>query len=336
MLVAPSRIELLTDLTSIDESAWDRIIGVSPTRTIFQTLAWMSAWWDVFGRGKLLLIAAYQDDQLTAIAPLFADHGMVFFIGSGGSDYLDFVGEANRPEVLHAILDLAREETPEFVGFRFYHVPDRSPTNRSLQSVASELDLKCFDEGSLLAPSLRFPDWPADKRPPAEKKSLVRHERAIKKIGRLDVEHFDDSAQVHPVLPDFFDQHIARWAGTPFPSLFLEEKQQDFYRRLVETMGPRGWLRFCRVSLDDEAVAFHLGFLFQDTFLWYKPSYDIELARQSPGEVLLRALLLRCQEEHAEVFDFGLGDEPFKQRFATENGQVRTWGLYPAKNGTAK
>ena len=74
-------------------------------------------------------------------------------------------------------------------------------------------------------------------------------------------------------------------------------------------------------------VAFHFGMSFNGSFLWYKPSFDLALARRSPGEVLLRQLLLAAQAEAAHTFDFGLGDEPFKYRFATDVPRVRTWTL---------
>ena len=64
--------------------------------------------------------------------------------------------------------------------------------------------------------------------------------------------------------------------------------------------------------------------------MWYKPAFAIELARHSPGEVLLRQLLLRVIEESAHTFDFGLGDETFKRRFANHTQTVRDFGLYPA------
>ena len=63
-------------------------------------------------------------------------------------------------------------------------------------------------------------------------------------------------------------------------------------------------------------------------FLWYKPSFAVDLAQRSPGEVLLRRLLLQAMEENARMFDFGLGDEAFKSRFATQVNTVRNWGLY--------
>ena len=38
------------------------------------------------------------------LAPLFADTGMVFFTGSGGSDYLDFIGDISNPGILEGML----------------------------------------------------------------------------------------------------------------------------------------------------------------------------------------------------------------------------------------
>jgi CelD/BcsL family acetyltransferase involved in cellulose biosynthesis len=83
------------------------------------------------------------------------------------------------------------------------------------------------------------------------------------------------------------------------------------------------------VDLNGKPVAFHLGFCYRGEYMWYKPTFDVELARSSPGEVLLRQLLLAALEEGANVFDFGLGDEAFKARFATQVNSVRNWGLYP-------
>ena len=41
-----------------------------------------------------------------------------------------------------------------------------------------------------------------------------------------------------------------------------------------------------------------------------------------------RQLLLAAVEEGARTFDFGLGDEAFKARFANKVHKVRTVGLY--------
>jgi CelD/BcsL family acetyltransferase involved in cellulose biosynthesis len=157
----------------------------------------------------------------------------------------------------------------------------------------------------------------------------VRHENGLRREGALEVHQYRSGCDIIPQLEAFFTQHIARWSPTPHPSLFLDPAQRAFYRRFCELAGESGWLRFMRLDLKGKPIAFHLGFCYRDQFMWYKPTFDIEWARSSPGEVLLRQLLLAALDEGAKVFDFGLGDEAFKARFATQVDTVRNWGLYP-------
>src|SRR5262245_21980405 len=112
--------------------AWNSLVEAGDTDVIFLTHGWQKTWWAVYGRGKLLLVSAWRDNRPELIASLFADSGMIFFVGSGGSDYLDFIGHGVALELIDAILLAAREQVPDFLGFRFYLVPDNSRTGRVL------------------------------------------------------------------------------------------------------------------------------------------------------------------------------------------------------------
>lgn len=316
----------------LNAPAWNGLLRAGATEAVFLTWEWQTAWWECFGRGRLLLTVAERDGQVVALAPLFEDGGMIFFIGSGGSDYLDFIGDIADPAVLDALLVTARDAVPDFLGFRFYHVPDESPTGRLLSGAANRLGLTIFDEGELPAPVLDLAGDLAVGRAAAGKDSLVRRERWFQREGKLTVEHATDAAPILPQLDAFFDQHTARWATTPYPSLFNDPVQRRFYVRLTELADRTGWLRFTRVTWNGCPIAFHYGFCHANSFLWYKPSFDPALAKRSPGEVLLRHLILTAVDERARTFDFGLGDEAFKRRFATRVATVRTWGLYPASD----
>jgi CelD/BcsL family acetyltransferase involved in cellulose biosynthesis len=316
-------------ISSFDEfapRAWRSLLAKGATDEIFLTFAWQSAWWKTFGRGQLLLIIAERDGEAIAMAPLFADCGMVFFVGSGGSDYLDFVGDISEPDVLDELLSTAIQHVRDFVGFRFYHVPDSSPTGDLLRAAALRLGWSCYDESEIAAPQMTM----RVAATAADKKSLVRHERAFEREGDLRIEHLSDAEAISPHLDDFFRQHIDRWEVTAYPSLFIDERQKEFYRRLTEAASEAGWLRFARVLWNQRPIAYHFGFNYDGKFLWYKPTFAIDLAKKSPGEVLLRNLLLQAMAEDCDTFDFGLGDEAFKHRFATQVNYVRTWGLYPS------
>ncbi len=317
----------------INDDTWNGLLSNGAVNVLFLTLPWQRTWWANFARGDLLLIAAYKGTSLVAIAPFFTDSGMVFFVGSGGSDYLDFIGNISDPDVLDALLTTARQKTSNFVGFRFHHVLDKSLTSKFIQESAERLRLKCFDEQSLAAP---FIDLDQVAESVIQKKSLVRHQRYFEREGDLDVRNLNSVEEIMPRLEIFFSQHIKRWGGTSYPSLFNDQKQCRFYEHIVQAMANMGWLRFTELIWNDNPIAFHFGFSYQKTFLWYKPSFDIDLARRSPGEVLIRQLLFAAINEEVSIFDLGLGGEPFKQRFATGSELVRTWGVYAPEALTSK
>ena len=311
-------------------NAWNALLTTGDSDVLFLTWQWQEAWWRSFGRGRLLLVAVEKRGRPIAIAPLFADSGMVFFVGSGGSDYLDFVGDVSDPNVLESLLSVAIGSVAPFLGFRLYHVPGDSRTGARLRAAGERLGLQWYDEGGSAAPRLSLSD-PQQARAATQKESLRRHEAFFQRGGRLEVSTVTKAAAILPQLPEFFAQHIARWSATPHPSLFLDPLRRDFYARVTQSLDPTGWLRFTRVDWEDRTIAFHFGFCYRGSYLWYKPSFAIDLARHSPGEVLLRRLLLAAIAEGADTFDFGLGDETFKRRFATHIPVVSTWGLYPPK-----
>lgn len=316
------------DDPSFGPGEWERLLATGQSDVVFLTWHYQRAWWETFQRGELMLIIAERDGQAVALAPLFTECGMVYIVGSGGSDYLDFIGDTADAEALDALLSEARSRVRNFIGFVFYHVPENSQTGWRLNQAAGRLGLKIFDEGSQIAPALEIGANQANGRDAATRKSLLRHERFFLRDGQLQVQHFTRGEQILPELDEFFAQHIARREVTPEPSLFHDELHRAFYRALSRAAADTGWLRFARVDWRGRAIAFHFGFCYRGSFLWYKPSFAIELAPRSPGEVLLRMLLLRAMEEGAHTFDFGLGDEMFKSRFATHVNLVRNWGLY--------
>lgn len=308
---------------------WNALQCKGSGNTIFMSWQWQKTWWEVFGRGKLLLLLAKKNNEPVTIAPLFADGGMLFFVGSGGSDYLDFIGDTGDPELIIGLLSLAIENMPELLGCRFYHLHASSSTQQTLYAVAAKLGWDCFDEGGMACPILSIKDFPEKAKAATEKKSLLRHEGWFNRNGGIEIKHYNQSKEILPHLDAFFEQHIARWAVTPYPSLFLDPLQRRFYKKLCVTASEAGWLRFTIVYWQQQAIAFHFGMHYNGSFLWYKPSFKITLAKHSPGEVLLRQLILRAMEEDAHYFDFGLGDEAFKDRFASSIPTVTNIGLYP-------
>ena len=312
---------------------WDALLRTGDSNELFLTWTWQRTWWETFGRGKLLLLLAVQEGSPVALAPLFAECGMVYFVGAGGSDYLDFIGNVSDSEILDALLTAARDAAPQFTGFVFHHVLDGSKTGARLASAADRLGLSCFSRDRLEAPMIAFDEGADVATAAAGKKSLVRHERSLAREDALELRLLTGPGGIETSLEELFEQHERRWAGTPHPSLFLDQRWRHFFRRIASDGADAGWLRFTRLEWGGRPIALHFGFHRCGSYFWFKPSFDVALARRSPGEVLLRRLLLAAAEEGATRFDFGIGEEAFKMRFANRVRAIENWTLYPREGG---
>ena len=136
---APVTARLLDgfDDPSFGPAAWNLLLHQGDTDVVYLTWHWQRSWWETLGRGRLLLVAAERAGRVVAVAPFYADSGMIFLVGSGVSDYMDFIGDIGDPDVLDALLQVARAEVPRFVGFRLYCVLETSRTAARLQAAAA-------------------------------------------------------------------------------------------------------------------------------------------------------------------------------------------------------
>lgn len=301
---------------------WNLLVRVGDTDVIFLTWHMQRAWWETVGRGQLLLIAAERCGQIVAIAPLYAEHGMVFFVGSGNSDYLDFIGDVSAPETLTALLATARACVPDFVGFRFYCILAQSRTGARLQAAAERLGLVCYDEKTWPTPQVLLAEQQEAVQAAANGSRLRKRERYFRSRGVLELRQFSDGETILPQLEQFFAQYQSQWDESTYGD-------PVFLTRLTQVAAHTGWLRFSRLDWEGRPIAFEYGWRYRDTYFGGPSCFAGDLRRRSPGQVLLRQLLLAACAEGLSKYDLGVGDEPYKLRYATHIHYVHTWGLYP-------
>lgn len=313
-------VSLRRSLDSIFEfgGEWDRLLEESNSRTIFLTSGWLRAWYEALGKDSNLLIPLVRKGHILVGAAAFQEtRGVIRFAGEGPSDYMDLVisatlNEHESKEIAKKLLDTAREGADKYKCFRLSRIPSESKSISHLFSLeGTYYSTICKTK---VAPSMEM--TAADKN--LRKKSLRRHEKGLQKQGNVVSITSSDEDSIMAELEDFFEQHIKRWDETPFPSIFLTEGYRLFYQLITKELGKTGWLRFTRILLNERLVASHYGFLYHGRFVWYKPAFDPALRKLSPGEVLIKRLIEKAKEEDAEEFDFAVGDEAFKYRFATQ------------------
>lgn len=309
------------------QAAWDGLLDRSKDGSVFQTYSWHRCWWDAFGAPhRLFVVLAYAGPVLVGIAPMMIARSMgptgrtrnhLQFIGSGNhaSDYCDFIIDPDFPEALQALLDEIFGSSRTFDRIDLSHFPSHSSNEAPALEYFRGRGARVSLEVQAQAPVRILGDEQADLKA-AGKASLRRHTAFFQRSGELRFHRCASEAEILGYLPGFFEQHASRWTRAGSPSQFSDPAQQAFCRGLVRELFPRGWLRFDVVLFDGSPLAFHLGFEYRRRFIWYKPTFDIRFASRSPGEVLIKFLLEDAIRRKLEEFDFTVGSESFKYRFA--------------------
>jgi CelD/BcsL family acetyltransferase involved in cellulose biosynthesis len=134
--------------------------------------------------------------------------------------------------------------------------------------------------------------------------------------GDVRFRHLSSEGEIQSMLPVFFEQHVRRYRAAGRASLFETPKQQAFYWALAAALHSADWLLFSVVEFNGQPIAFHFGFDYFGSIIWYKPSFDVKYAEHSPGLLLTRKLIEDGLARSRREMDFTIGDEPFKDRFA--------------------
>ena len=327
-------IRIETRFENIGRGRWNALVFQNETNTIFQTYEWHLVWWQVFGDDKeLFVISIKEGDTLVGIAPLMicknkGSRRVLRFISHGESDYSDFIYLKGKRKILNLFFGFIREQSSRWDEIELNNVPSHTRPSGIIKNICKDEKLYCLKSIITLCPVLLIKDDPDFTQVVRNKKSLRRHQNYFLKRGKYKVMHLTDGFEIAKYLVPFFQQHIKRWSGTNTQSLFLDQKKSIFYKQLVSTIVDNQWLIFTVLESEDIAIAFHFGFAYNKKFIWYKPSFEISLAKHSPGEVLLKELLDFAAISDFDEFDFTVGDEAFKMRFANERRETISYRIF--------
>jgi CelD/BcsL family acetyltransferase involved in cellulose biosynthesis len=306
------------------EAAWTALLNRVPGHSVFQTFAWNVCWWNAFrGSHELFVILAYAGSGLVGIAPMMITQEkgpfvrvrrQVRFIGSTNhaSDYCDFITDPDVPHALHALLDEMSVSSGGFHRVDLSHFPSHSPNRARVVEYFRSQNARFTIEFQAEAPVRILGDNQADLKV-ANKKSLRKNTNFFTKSGKLHFQQCRSEGEIQECLDFFFEQHKSRRGSR---SQFFDPAQQVFYRELVRRAFRHGWLRFDVVLFNGVPLAFHFGFEHLRRLILYKTTFDVQFAPRSPGEVLIKFLLNDAIRKGLQEFDFTVGSEAYKHRFA--------------------
>lgn len=319
------RIEVVSDSAGIrDEwSALAARAAVSP----YQTYSFAAGWMETIGRAErvrpFIVAARDQAGQARAILPLCTQRRaglkIALFLGGRESNFnlpiLDPDGNFDS-ERLRALLRQAAQvsdDPPDLVYLR--NQPRRFEGFDNPLAFPNARPSASFAYGATLP--ARVEDLAARLSKDARKK-LKRKEARLAELGELSYEHCVTGARGDAILEGLIRQKSARFSDMGVDDAF-GRGVATFLKRLHSETEERA-LELHALSVGGRIVATYAGIVRGGRFSGMLNSFDMEeeVARCSPGDLLLHALMRNLVSRGMTHFDLGTGEARYKNAVCDE------------------
>jgi CelD/BcsL family acetyltransferase involved in cellulose biosynthesis len=290
---------------------------------VFYTWEWAVAVAQAYRESmKPLLLLAHEGDILVGVAALATDYAekQICFLSGNTADYCDFIcPPARRAEFLEAAFgELARLDLPML---RLANLPADSASSAILRGAAGKHGYLVFSRPAYQCAQIALGssgERQKLKQAVVKRKAFRYYLKGLEKTGPVTVDHLTQWDTIGANLPRFVEAHVARFLARGRASNLASAERQAFLAGLAELLSGAGWLVLTRLLVGDETAAWNYGFEFAGTWFYYQPTFDDRWRQFSPGFCLLTRMIEHaCEKPDLHCLDLGLGEEGYKQRFAT-------------------
>jgi CelD/BcsL family acetyltransferase involved in cellulose biosynthesis len=311
------------------EAVW-RAFEEQADHTPFQTFEWLSAWQRHIGDagGTTPAIVACRDSSasLIAILPLAVTAGPLRSLAWLGTDLCDY----NAPLLAKTFA----QHVPPSQFAAFWHAVTQSICE-SLPHKFDLVDLRKMPKtvGTQLNPFLERGVIPnasgayMTTLDPTWDQFYARRSSATRRRDRTKLRRLSENGEVRFVEPEtdddirtalqtLFQQKESSLGRQGIPNLFDTPGYREFFLDISTSARARKLVHVSQLEVGNTLCAANLGLILDGCFYHVLASYDGgELARFGPGAIHLRKLMRRAIERGLRVFDFTIGDEPYKREW---------------------
>jgi CelD/BcsL family acetyltransferase involved in cellulose biosynthesis len=324
-----------SDGTYFELDSWQRILESDKAHHVFETPQWQSLWWAEFGAAKELLgLELRADDSTLGLVPLYrkAESGRSVLRFVGGIDLTDYLGPICAPDdrraVAEALLEWLSETDEPWDELDAHNQPVPAGFAEFLVDLADQNGFDFALDQEETAAILQLPsDWDSYLAGLASKE---RHELKRKR-RRIEKEHPDTIARratadsLEADMRTFIDMH----RGTQgLKGHFMRPEIASFFQRIAADFMERGWLALDLLEIGGRAIASTFSFTVNDAFYLYNSAYEPDVARLSPGLILVSELVRSCIADGVRTFDFMRGPERYKYQLGAQAVPLNNVTIY--------
>jgi CelD/BcsL family acetyltransferase involved in cellulose biosynthesis len=152
-----------------------------------------------------------------------------------------------------------------------------------------------------------------------QRKNIQRRHEALNGLGRTDFAVNPTGVTTGYVLDRLLDLKRQKYLRTTGRDFLATPGVTRFYREMAAPGRIGRISHLSAVLCNDRVVSAHLGFIGRGRFHYLVPAYDTEYRRFEVGHMLLQHLIDQSFERGLATFDLGVGDFPYKARWATHH-----------------
>lgn len=323
-------IEIHEDLAAV-EQLW-RSFEQYADGTAFQTFEWLATWQRYIGvnEGSRPAVVVGRDiaDATLFILPLaIVDRGygrVLTFLGSDLCDYNapmlapDFARVVPHPVPLFERVFARLKTRFNYDVVCFKKMPE---TVGDQPNPLMKLPVMLHPSGAYMTPL--GADWDEFYREKRSSSTRQRDRAKRKKLagfGEVRLVHAMGEKDISATLDTLMTQKGQAFARMGVSNMFSDPSYRAFYRAMATDAATHSLVHVSKLQVGDEIAAVNLGLTFGDRYYYVLASYgDGEMSRFGPGAAHLRDLMQYAIGRGFRVFDFTVGDEPYKRDWCGES-----------------
>ncbi len=322
-------------------SSWDALLKQSPTQSAFLTWDWLYSWWNVYGEGKRLWIVSIWDgDNLVGLAPLMIEPRNKFGVrlktlvnlGTPQSDVGGFLYRKEDTQVLNLILHTIFEHEQEWDILELNEFTAEAGESNLLRNFSLSKNLAHREEKNAHYFVTLERDWDVFSKK-LSKKFMHNLRRALKlseSLGNVEIRHYTKEKVTDNLLNEIIECN----SRSNYPRLYNSKEEQALLKQLIiNAKDNLNWLDVYILYINDRAVAYEYGFVYEQRFESWRAGIDLSLPPNiSIGKLLAMKVVQKCIAEGYTEIDFLRGDEAYKQEWKPNGKGFTNFRFFNKRN----
>jgi CelD/BcsL family acetyltransferase involved in cellulose biosynthesis len=312
-----------------------RALHANSDATVFQSPAWLDALHrevaPAFGATQATVTVRDQGGRLMMVLPLVRrrQHGVtvVEFADFGLCDYNAAICDLDETSLLDSDALLPRRlaaAMPRHDLMTLTKMTREDPLLQRLFPNASRTQMRFSAYPTRLGTDWKT--WHEATLAQGFRRDLGVKRRRLERLGAVQFVRLSDTEQIARALEALRQLRSARLKSLGAHDVMADDTIFAFYRRMAIEGAQKGFARTECLSVSGEVVAVQFGLTQRGTYLMLMLGADIErFGRTSPGILTLDASLRAAIDDGEQIYDFTIGDHPYKQQFGAQAIPLYEW-----------